>query len=142
MTQYWLMTPAEDWEDWKRESIISLKWNTSKSYLQYSREDLGKELKMTIRKWSDRAEQIIKFSKTMEIGDYIFLRKNDCIIAYGKAASDYIYNPDRQKKHIRKVEWISKGVWDIDKELPHKDLKDITNDPIKETIMEAVFGKE
>lgn len=142
MPRYWIMTPSMDWDDWNKDGIISLKWNLSKSYMDYTCDELEKELKNMLRKYIDRMKQIVEFSKTMQIGDFIYLRKNDCIIAYGKVTSDYIFDPDRQRKHIRKVEWISSGAWDIDKELPHKDLKDITDDPIKKAIMDVVFEKE
>lgn len=142
MPQYWIMTPSTDWDDWKKDGIISLKWNLSKNYLDYTHEELEKELKKRIRKGLDRAKQIVAFLKTMQIDDYVFCRKNDCIIAYGKVASDYIYNPDSQRKHVRKVQWISNRGWEIKKPLPHKDLKNITDDPINKVIMGIVFEKE
>ena len=142
MTQYWIMTPSVDWDDWQKDGIISLKWNLPKSYLDYGCEELEKDLEKMLRKNKDRAKQIVEFSQTMKVGDCIFIRKNDCIIAYGKVTSDYIYDPDAHRKHIRKVHWIIYREWDINKSLPHKDLKNITDDPIKEIIADIVFEKE
>ncbi len=55
MPRYWLMTPAADWEDWKKDGIISSKWITLKNYLEYSKEDLEKELKTRYIKYYYRA---------------------------------------------------------------------------------------
>lgn len=141
MSQYWLMMPSADWEDWERDGIISSKWNAFGDYRQYSKEQLDNKLKdIHCRKFSDRADQIIDFSKTMQIDDYIFVKKSNRIIAYGKVVSDYKYDPERQnKKQIRKVQWIKRGVWDVNGKIPRKDLINITDNPILKAIKDAVL---
>lgn len=54
------------------------------------------------------------FSHTIKPGDFIFSKKGKSqLLGYGKVQSDYLFDDNRaEHKHVRKVDWVKKGVLD------------------------------
>ncbi|WP_419656523.1 McrB: 5-methylcytosine-specific restriction protein [Desulfosarcina variabilis str. Montpellier] len=72
------------------------------------------------------------FAQTIQIGDYIFAKKGKSqLLGYGIVQSEYIFDANRDEhKHVRKVKWLKKGVWDTsDNQMALKTLTDITQYP-------------
>lgn len=77
----------------------------------------------------------------MKIGDYVFIKRGTKqIIGFGKIVSDYQHDPTRETYHsVRKVDWISTGEWNVDKEPIH--MKTLTNITRYEDYVERLLDK-
>jgi 5-methylcytosine-specific restriction enzyme B len=129
--QYWLYRlddNIEKWNEFYNEGIVGLPFD-----------DLGDLSKFKLR--SDlrnkhpnrpRLEKEDKaywdFFRHVKSGDVIVVRgKRSAILGYGLITSEYRYDDARtDHKHIRNVNWIRKGEWEVKERRMHWSLVNIT----------------
>ena len=83
------------------------------------------------------------FSHTVKPGDFIFAKKgNSQLLGYGKVHSDGFFDDNRtEHKHVRKVNWVKKNVWDTsDHQVALKTLTDMTDYPDFVDYLKRVIG--
>ncbi len=138
--RYWLYAPGEnasEWDEFYKAKIMGIGWDEIKDLSQYkSKNEIKKALEEisgnNVSKSND-ANTVYDFYKTINIGDIIIAKKGTKeLLGYGVVESGYIYDKDRPKyKNIRKVNWKTKGSWDVDFTLVQKTLTDVTKDKEK-----------
>lgn len=137
---YWIIAPGRQarlWDEWKTEGIISIGWDDLEDLSQYKDKseivEKLEEIEEADGSKDKAAFMIHAFQKTLKEGDIVFAKKGTKeLVGYGKVISDYIYSPDRDEhKHIRKVEWIKEGNWQLpeDTRAHIKTLTEITQYP-------------
>lgn len=142
--QYWLYKlddNAEKWNEFYQEGIIGLPFD-----------DLGdlKKFKSSLDlrdKYPDRpryekeAGAYWDFYRRVRDGDVIVVRgKRSVILGYGFVTSEYLYEDTRKDyKHIRKVNWVRKGEWEVKERRMHWSLINITtNKPFVNEIRDTL----
>jgi hypothetical protein len=134
--QYWTISPgkgADMWEEFYEEGIIGIGWDKLGDFSKYKeKQDFKKALKMQYKTKGNVTNDTIAcfdFAYNMRSGDVLIVKRGlRGLVGYGEVRSDYIYDNGREKyKHIRKVNWIKKGLWNIDEEIVRPALKTLTN---------------
>ncbi len=131
--RYWLYSPgklAEMWDEFYQSGIMALNWNLN-DLREYTKEQLVEELKASDPSDSSKkndATANFEFANVMSVGDVVIVKKGrGQLVGYGTVSSDYFYDDERATfKHVRKVDWNRKGVWDYPGQLASKTLTDIT----------------
>lgn len=134
--RYWLYSPGQNSEYWEKfyaNGIMGLGWNELGNLKQYkSKSEIVsrfKKLSKSEKLQKNDATANLEFSNIMSIGDIVISKKGrGAILGYGIVKSDYYYDKSREDmKSVRKVDWIKKGLWDVEHSLALKTLTDITN---------------
>jgi 5-methylcytosine-specific restriction enzyme B len=139
-TKHWIIAPGEQarlWEDFKGSSIIAIGWDYLGDLRQYSDKE---SVQQAIQKHSssetsakNMALTCYQFLHSINIGDYVYAKKGaSIIVGAGRVKGEYEYDLSRSTyKHIRRVEWVWTGLWDIPinsvGRAPLKTLTDITD---------------
>lgn len=127
--KYWLFSPghnAEKWDEFYNNGIIGLGWDYLGNHNNY--ESINEILQaLGDNHRTNNANTIWNFAKVMSIGDVIYVKSGMSeIIGKGEVISDYIFDNKRESyKSIRKVKWLNKGNWKVNK-MPVKTITDIT----------------
>jgi predicted Mrr-cat superfamily restriction endonuclease len=128
---YWLYSPGENaskWEEFKDEGIIAIGWDGTSDFSSYStQEELLEELKNIYAGEKDpsmAAKMCFNFYRNMKIGDYVFVREGiHKLIGYVEVTSDYQFDDTRPDfKHVRDVELLKTGEWDVTKDIVQNQL--------------------
>lgn len=129
---------AEKWDEFYSKGFIAIGWDQVKVDLSriIPRDELIKEIKAVYNRDTEPmniAKAMIDFSQEMQPGDKIFVKKGTAtLLGYGVVKSKYIFGANRSTyRHIRHVEWINKGEWQLEKgdSFTIKALTNITNEP-------------
>ena len=119
--QYWLYAPGENaylWKECLDKNIMMIGWDEIGNLEQYNdyneilmklKDLYGKE-KPTNDAWA-----LEDFRNNIQVGDIIIVKKGvQKLIGYGEVASEYYFDDERREyKHIRSVNWLKKGEWNI-----------------------------
>ncbi|WP_027066824.1 AAA family ATPase [Maribacter sp. Hel_I_7] len=136
--KYWLYSPgknAYEWDHFYSKGMMALGWGELGDLTNYqSKEDVVKALQDLYDTDSSKkndATATFNFMSEMNIGDVVFVKKgNSKLLGYGIIASDYEFDFNAQEfKHVRKVNWKKKGIWNAGHNLAIKTLTDISNYP-------------
>ena len=134
--KYWVISSGPDanrWNLFSEEKVIAIGWDWVGNLNNYenTKEDKKKikdrifeveSKKRNIKQGDSKSvNAILRFSKEMKIGDYVFAKEgNKKIRGFGKVISDYFYDKNIDNKidgdlysHFRKVIWFSEGEWDL-----------------------------
>ena len=134
--RYWLYAPGEQsykWEEFYQNGIMGLGWDYLGDMSDYTdKEAVRAKIRLhegTSGSFKNAVHATWQFSKTINIGDIIFVKKGRTqIIGCGVVTSDYIFDDSRDEyKHTRKVNWTHKGQWDHPGDAAVKTLTDITD---------------
>ena len=136
--RYWVMGVGEGarlWESCLAEGIIAFGCDLLGDLKQYDSKDaltaaLAKHRNDGTRPSND-ALACYQFVHEMKPGDYVFAKQGmSQLFGCGVVRSDYIHDPNRSEyQNIRKVEWISNGLWTIpdNARVPLKTLTEVTD---------------
>lgn len=132
----WLLAPGEGarlWEDFKRNGIAGIGWDSLGDYSAWTREQLNERLRAGRPDGTEPINDSLacwQFAHDMAPGDVVFAKRGQNeIIGRGVIDSDYMYDPNRAEyKHVRRVRWDRIGSWQLpgDQRIPIKTLTDIT----------------
>lgn len=146
--RYWAISPGENarlWEDFKHNSIIAIGWDQLGDLMRYdNKEAIRKELQRIESTESSKVNDTLacyEFSRVMQIGDYVFVKKGlRTIIGFGQVTSDYFYDNSRPEyHHVRSVRWLSEGAWEIPEEMTHIAVKTLTDLTPYQSWLEAIL---
>lgn len=147
---YWVIAPGENarlWDDFYKNNLIAIGWDNVG--------DIKKHDERTLKDHFDEKEgegshknnilALMEFANDMKIGDVVFVKKGSKnIIAQGVIMSDYSFDDSRKEyKHIRSVEWIKTGEWEISAEqhkVKHLALKTLTKITEYEDFVNAIIS--
>ncbi|MFZ2258064.1 MAG: AAA family ATPase, partial [Clostridiaceae bacterium] len=149
--QYWLYAPGEQarfWDEFYDKGIIGLGSDELGSLSKFSS---NAEIKAAMkneygedRSYINDGLALWEFANTIQVDDVIIVKKgNSKVLGRGIVVSDYIFDGTRQEyKHIRKVKWTDKGVWEHPGQAVQKALTNITiyNEYVSQ--LEALFPIE
>lgn len=131
----WSYAPGEDgrkWEEFKKDDIMAIGWDAVGDLARYgSKEEIKTELTRlygTESTYMNDGHALWQFCNEVQIGDRIFAKAGSKILlGIGEVISDYEYDNNREEyKHLRKVNWIKVGRWELDEKFAIKTLTDIT----------------
>jgi MoxR-like ATPase len=146
----WLLAPGEGarlWEDFQRNSIAAIGWDSLGDLMGYA--DFDAIRKKLAKGRSDGklptndALACYEFARRMQVGDVIFAKRGvHQIIGYGRVESNYRFDSARAEyKHVRAVKWLKSGDWRMgDKALVLKTLTDIGKYPQLVAQIEDIVG--
>jgi hypothetical protein len=146
----WLLAPGEGarlWEDFKKESIAAIGWDSLGNLKGYADFDaIRRKLAAGRNDGSiptNDALACYEFAHKMQIGDAVVAKRGiHHIVGYGIIDSDYRFDPKRSEyKHVRTVKWLKSGAWRVrDKPLVTKTLTDIGKYPQLVAQIEDALG--
>lgn len=131
----WSYAPGEDgykWDEFKESGIMAIGWSEVGDLTAYStKEEVKKQLNQLFGTESNHMNDglaLWQFCNEIQIGDRIFVKSGSkTLIGIGEVISDYEYNDSREEyKHLRKVNWIKVGRWELDEKFAIKTLTDIS----------------
>jgi 5-methylcytosine-specific restriction enzyme B len=137
---YWTFSPGEDaenWEEFHQKGIMAIGWDDTQDLRQFkSKDEVRQKLQELWPSDSSPTNNTLacwQFAHDIKIGDIIFAKQGQTkLLGYGVVEGDYQFDPARAYyKHVRKVEWLAHGEWEIPKEskMALKTLTDITPHP-------------
>ncbi|MFE7062675.1 AAA family ATPase [Sutcliffiella sp. NPDC057660] len=119
---YWIFSLDKEkiqWEQLRKESILSLEKQGLGDFLQYkSKKEMEEALKANknIPQTSTLDAQVYyQFSHEMQVGDFVFVKSGpQQIIALGIIVSHYCFHdPSILLTSFRKMEWLALGSWEV-----------------------------
>lgn len=134
--RYWLYAPGEQsykWDEFYDKGIMGIGWDYLGNLNEYSDKE---SIRTSIRKQEggsgshkNAVHATWQFAKAINIGDIIFVKKGRTkVIGCGVVKSEYMYDDSREDyKHVIKVEWTHKGLWEHPGNAAVKTLTDITD---------------
>ena len=131
----WSYAPGEDghkWDEFKENGIMAIGWDEVGDLTGYgSKEEIKTRLNQLYGTESNHMNDglaLWQFCNEIRIGDRIFAKAgNKTLLGVGEVISDYEYDDNRvEYKHLRKVNWIKVGRWELDEKFAIKTLTDIT----------------
>ncbi len=135
-TKYWILSPnpgENKWNEFLEKNIIIIGWGEMGDLTEYDnkQEIADKLLELyggNTSKMND-SKCLYQFAYEMNIGDIVLIKNGKYnLYGYGKIKSDYSYD---NNQHVRQVEWIKTGNFDMHGIAPEggyatKTLTDIT----------------
>jgi 5-methylcytosine-specific restriction enzyme B len=93
-------------------------------------------------RYEKETEAYWDFCRRMKKGDAILVRgKGNIILAYGFVASDYQFDDKRSSyKHVRKIKWMKRGVWEVPETRMHRSLVNVTGNKTYVNQVRDVLG--
>ncbi len=136
---YWTYSPGRDakfWDDLYTNGMMTIGWDFLGDLSKIDdKEKIRSEMQAEYGDSSSHMNRVLAcydFAHTIQPGDFIFAKKGKSqLIGYGIVQSEYIFDDKRAEyKHVRKVKWIKKGVWDASgNQMALKTLTNITPYP-------------
>lgn len=135
--KYWAVSPGKDakmWPEFYEKGIIGIGWDNVGDLNGYVGKQFIQEALKKFNKYETSAKNdalaCFDFSRTMNIGDYLFVRKGvKELVGFGVVTSAYIFDESRKEyKHVRNVKWLKSGSWVIPNDIrpAQKTLTNIT----------------
>lgn len=136
----WVISPganAKLWDEFTRESIISIGWDPLGDLSQYaSKEEIVENLKDFQGEDEDtnptnQALACFEFCHQIKKGDYVYAKQGTKkILGVGEVVSDYIFDESKPThRNIRKVKWLKIQDYELDHKIAQKTLTDFTKYP-------------
>lgn len=153
-TGCWLIAPgphARLWDECYAGGIIGIGWDTIAEDLSNcaSSEELEKRYYSAYGDAATKVDfrQLDDFVLGMQEGDHVFAKRGRTeIVGYGKVASRYYYDETRAElKHVRKVNWLKRGRWEIPEgtqKLPRKTITRERNADRTEILLSLIEGPQ
>ncbi len=130
---------GERWQEFYSQSTIAIDFGIKENLRTYNSRDLIRaemnRLKGDNLPHYNDTLACWEFAHTIKAGDIIFAKQGvGRMFGCGRITSDYLYDDGRKNfKHLRKVEWLATGNWDIQKAgISAKTLTEVT--PYKESV--------
>lgn len=133
---YWMYSPDDEaclWDGFYDSGIMAIGFGELGDLSHYhSQSEMKKTMKERINPeytYKNASHITWQFANEMKPGDVVFVRKGmHKIVGKGIVVSDYQYDTDRKDgyNHIRRVDWVNKGSWEISQRVDSKMLVDIT----------------
>ena len=124
--RYWLYAPGERawmWDKFRERGVMGLAWGDLGDLAACaSKHDEQQRMLEAFPSHGSQRNDILaawQFVSEMKPGDVIFAKKGRSeIIGRGVVTGEYVYDEEwTQFPHIRKVDWIHVGNWNIDRTL-------------------------
>lgn len=153
-TKIWAIAPGENGrlrDEFHAEGIIGIGWDDLGDLTQYkSRDELEKALRGDDdRRRSNDSLCCWQFAHDVQPGDLMIVKRGrSTVMGLGRVISEYMYRPDREEyHHIRKLEWLRTGSWDVGDTMATKTLTNVTPYPewirqVLETMGEHALWRE
>ncbi|BBO66907.1 hypothetical protein DSCA_08370 [Desulfosarcina alkanivorans] len=148
--RYWTYAPGRDatfWESHYSNGIMTIGWDFLGDLTNIDdKETIRSKMQAEYGDKSSHMNSVLAcydFGNTIKPGDFVFAKKGKSqLLGYGIVQSDYYFDEHRpEHKHVRKVKWIKKGVWDTSgNQMALKTLTDITNYPDFVDYLKGVIG--
>jgi 5-methylcytosine-specific restriction protein B len=138
--RFWTLSAGEGgrwWPEFHKEGIIGIGWERTSDLTKFrNREDLRQKM---LELWPEQegaqtndSLACWQFAREMKPGDIVFAKQGQTkLLGVGRITGDYSFVPERPTfRHVRKVEWLSKGgPWDLpeDSRVALKTLTDISS---------------
>jgi len=131
----WAFAPGEDacmWDEFKEKGIIAIGWDETGDLTQYdSKDEIKEQLTATYGTESNHMNKglaLWQFCNEIQISDTIYAKVGSkTLLGIGEVTSDYEYDDSRKEyKHVRKVNWIKTGRWELNEKFAIKVLTEIT----------------
>jgi Cdc6-like AAA superfamily ATPase len=132
---HWLYSPGENaefWDDFYNQGIMALGWDDLGDLTNYaSKEDIATQLQAFAGQEGSKkndATANYEFKAVMKVGDIVMVKKGrNELLGFGVVSSEYYFDAERTRyKHCRKINWLKKGVWEVDHKLVLKTLTNIS----------------
>jgi Cdc6-like AAA superfamily ATPase len=132
---HWLYSPGENaefWDDFYNQGIMALGWDNLGDLTNYaSKEAIATQLQALAGQEGSKkndATANYEFKAVMKVGDIVMVKKGrNELLGYGVVSSEYYFDAERSRyKHCRKINWLKKGVWEVDHKLVLKTLTNIS----------------
>lgn len=134
----WVIAPGEQarlWDEFYNEGIVGIGWDYLGNLTNYrSKQEVEKAIqafeKTNDRRWN-AAKSCWDFAQEIQQGDILVAKHGlTKVVGVGRVKSDYIHAPDREEyHHLRRVDWLRRGEWTVNDNLPLKALTDISAYP-------------
>lgn len=134
--RYWTYAPgnnASNWDEFYEKGIMAIRWQEVGNMATYADKSQVhvklQEIYGEQRSYKNIATALWEFSKIMKPGDVIFVKNGKSqLVGRGVVVSDYFWDENRPDafKHIRRVRWTHKGLWNAPSQMATKTLTDIT----------------
>jgi 5-methylcytosine-specific restriction enzyme B len=149
----WVMAPGKNgnlWDEFYSNGIAGVGWEEIGDLSKYSNRD---EIRKSLIKLYPEGSKgqtnnslcLWQFAKEMKEGDILITKRGlNEYLGYGIVASAYYFDNARlQFKHLRKVDWKKKGVWEENvHQIVVKTLTDITKYPEYVDRLQRLIGIE
>jgi hypothetical protein len=135
-SNYWIMGAGEQakyWPGFLKEKIISIGMGPLGDIRDFkSKDEIEKAFQKAEGHNNKRTMDTLagwEFCNTMKTGDVVFVKRGISeYVGYGKVSSQYQFDPEREYKNIRSINWIKTGSWVEDfGQIPIKTLTRITD---------------
>jgi 5-methylcytosine-specific restriction protein B len=152
--RYWLFAPGEDaeaWEELHQAGIMAIGWDGLGDLRAYkTRQDIQQKLQALYSEDSSQKHRSLacwQFAHDIQPGDVVFAKQGfSQLLGHGIVQpGDYFHDTSRPYfKNVRKVEWLSKGVWAIPEEnkVAPKTLTEITENPDLISLLASLIGAQ
>ncbi len=143
---YWSIAPGEGaqfWSELQSKNVISLGWNKMGDLSHYQTLEAVK--KKYIQEYNPKTDDpkndtlgLFEFGHRLKNGDIVFIKNGRTkLIGIGRVTSDYRFDESAGQGHIRSVDWLKIGDWDlVGDKFAIKTLTDITQ---YESFVENLF---
>ena len=134
----WQIAPGENarlWDEFHQTGIVAIGWDFLADLMRFdSRALIERELQAhdqsTGRRYNDAAA-CWDFAHAIQPGDIVIAKQGRYkLLGIGRIVSDYKHQPDRHEyHHVRQVQWMKRGVWELDAAMTVKTLTNVTPFP-------------
>ena len=147
----WLIAPGERarlWDEFQRDGLIGIGWDDLGDLKDFSSqaeiESAIQKSEKTDQRPTNNARACWEFANVVKEGDFIVAKDGRTkVVGVGRIKSGYIHEPARAEyQHLRKVDWLRRGSWSIEDNLPLKTLTNITPYPDFVRRLMNVMGAE
>ena len=133
--KYWLLSPGRNaimWDKFYEEGYMALGWDELGDLTEYSnRESIRDALRGAYGGEGNKMNDVTanwEFANDMSPGDVVIIKKGrSTLLGYGIITSEYYHESNYKYHNRRKVNWIKKGIWDIDHSMVLKTLTDVSS---------------
>ncbi|WP_405210391.1 AAA family ATPase [Dokdonia sp. Asnod2-E02] len=133
--KYWLLSPGRNaimWDKFYEEGYMALGWDELGDLTQYSNKD---SIRDALREYyggeGNKMNDVTanwEFANDMSLGDVVIIKKGkSTLLGYGIITSEYYHESNYKYHNRRKVNWVKKGIWNIDHSMVLKTLTDVSS---------------
>lgn len=134
----WMIAPGEQarlWEEFYAQGAIGIGWDNLGDLRDYaSKDEIAASLQAqnpNAGTQKNNAHCCWEFARVIQPGDIVVAKSGRSrVLGIGRVKSDYLHCPERSEyAHLRSVDWLRKGEWEIDDTLALKTLTNVTAFP-------------